>query len=42
MKHYRKIWRDHYGEIPVDENGITFDIDINSNNVRLLTNIKLT
>ncbi len=26
MKDYRKIWRDYYGEIPVDENGITFDI----------------
>ena len=23
---YRKIWIDHYGPIPVDENGITYDI----------------
>jgi hypothetical protein len=23
---YRKIWKDHYGEIPIDENGITYDI----------------
>jgi hypothetical protein len=23
---YRSIWKKHYGEIPVDENGITYDI----------------
>lgn len=23
---YRKIWRDYYGDIPKDENGITYDI----------------
>jgi hypothetical protein len=32
---YRKIWMDHHGPIPVDENGITYDIhhiDGNRNN----------
>lgn len=26
MNIYRKIWIDHYGEIPLDENGITYEI----------------
>lgn len=26
MNNYRKIWSDYYGPIPVDENGITYDI----------------
>ena len=26
MSHYRKIWIDHYGHIPVDENGVTYEI----------------
>lgn len=31
--HYRKIYRDHYGPIPVDENGRTFEIHhIDGNN----------
>ena len=26
MKHYRQIWIDHNGPIPLDENGVTYDI----------------
>jgi hypothetical protein len=26
MANYRKIWEDHYGPIPKDENGVTYDI----------------
>lgn len=26
MNIYRKIWINHYGEIPVDENGLTYEI----------------
>ena len=26
MKNYRQIWADHYGPIPIDENGVTYDI----------------
>ena len=32
---YRKLWSDHYGDIPIDENGVTYDIhhiDGNRNN----------
>jgi hypothetical protein len=38
MADYRKIWSDYYGPIPVDENGVTYDIhhidgDRNNNNI---------
>ena len=42
MPNYRKIWKDYYGEIPIDENGISFDIhhiDGNRNN-NDITNLK--
>jgi hypothetical protein len=26
MEYYRKIWQDHYGPIPVDENGRSYEI----------------
>ena len=45
MEYYRKIWQDHYGPIPVDENGRSYEIhhiDSNKKNNHITNLIALS